>query len=72
MPGYKPTDTGKRDEIGLFDPLPCKILCSKGKIFSGGKLCKGRLTVYLCGFMTGEMEKRLVIEEIERKSNRKA
>jgi hypothetical protein len=28
---------------------------------SGGKLCKGRLTVFLCGFMTGETEKPLVV-----------
>jgi hypothetical protein len=41
MHGYKLTDTRKRDENGLFHPLPCKILCSKGKKFSGGKLCKG-------------------------------
>jgi hypothetical protein len=28
---------------------------------SGGKLCKERLIVFLCGFMTEEIEKPLVI-----------
>ena len=33
----------------------------KGEKCSGGKLCKERLTVFLCVFMSGEMEKRVVI-----------
>jgi hypothetical protein len=63
MYGYKPTGTRKRDESGLFHPLPWKILCLKVKKLSGGKLCKGRLIVFLHGYMTGEMEKPLVMEE---------
>src|SRR5215469_16579214 len=35
--------------------------CLKGEKCSGGKVCKERLTVFLCGFMSGETEKTLVI-----------
>jgi len=33
----------------------------KGEKCSGGKLCKEVLTVFICGFMPGEMKKPLVI-----------
>ena len=59
---YEPENTANGDETGLFfSALPNKSLCLKGEICSGRKLCKERLTVFLCGFMSGEMEKTLVI-----------
>jgi hypothetical protein len=36
----------------------------KGERCSGGKLCKESLTVFLCDFMTGEIEKPLVIGRV--------
>jgi hypothetical protein len=33
----------------------------RGKKCSSGKLCKETLTVFFCGFMTGEMKKSSVI-----------
>jgi hypothetical protein len=62
MDGYEPKDIANGDETGLFlHALPSKTLCLKGERCSGGKLCKERLTVFFCGFMTGEIEKPLVI-----------
>jgi hypothetical protein len=60
--GYGPENIANGDETGLFfRALPNKSLCLKGEKCSGGKLCKERLTVFLCGFISGEMEKPLVI-----------
>ena len=60
--GYGPENIANGDETGLcFNALPNKSLCLKGEKCSGGKLCKDRLTVFLCGFISGEMEKPLVI-----------
>ncbi|KAJ4433108.1 hypothetical protein ANN_15365 [Periplaneta americana] len=60
--GYESKNTANGDETGLFfQTVPSKTLCLKGEKCSGGKFCKERLTVFLCGFMTGEMEKPLVI-----------
>ena len=60
--GYEPENIAKGDETGLFfRALPNKLLCLKGEKCSGGKLCKERLTIFLCGFMSGEMEKPLLI-----------
>jgi hypothetical protein len=60
--GYEPENKGNGDESGLFFcELPNKSLCLKGKKCSGGKLCKERSTAFLCGFMSGEMEKPLVM-----------
>jgi hypothetical protein len=62
MDGYESKDIENGDETGLFFPaLPSKTLCLKGERCSGGKLCKVRLTVFLCGFLCGEIEKPLVI-----------
>src|SRR5215469_5048182 len=36
-------------------------LCLKGEKCSGEKVCKERLTAFLCGFMSSETEKPLVI-----------
>jgi hypothetical protein len=44
----------------FFCAWPSKTLCLKGERCSGGKLCTERLTVSLCGLMTGEIEKPLV------------
>jgi hypothetical protein len=61
MDRYEPKDIANGDETGLFfRALPSKTLCLKGERCSGVKLCKERLTVFLCGFMTGEIEKPLV------------
>ena len=50
--GYGPENIAKADETGLFfHALPNKSLCLKGKKCSGGKLCKERLAVFLCGFI---------------------
>jgi hypothetical protein len=43
----------KRDYF--FHTLISKTLCLKGEKCFGGKLCKERLTAFLCGFMSGEM-----------------
>lgn len=60
--GYEPENITNSDETGLFFcALLKKSLCVKGEKCSGGKLCKKRLTVFLCGFVSGEMEKALVI-----------
>ena len=60
--GYGPENIANGDETGLFfRALPNKSLCLKGKKCSGGKLSKERLTVFLCGFISSEMEKPLVI-----------
>src|SRR5215469_232985 len=60
--GYEPENIANGDETGLFfRALPNKRLYLKGEKCSGGKLCKERLTVFLCGFMSGETEKPLVI-----------
>ena len=60
--GYEPENTANGDETGLlFRALPNKLLCLKGEKCSGGKLRKERLTVFLRGFMSGEMEEPLVI-----------
>jgi hypothetical protein len=60
--GYEPENIANGDETRLlFRVLPNESLCLKGEKCSGGKLCKERLTVFLCGFMSGEMEKPLVI-----------
>lgn len=65
--GYEPENIANGDETGLFfRALPNKSLCLKGEKCSGGKLCKERLTVFLCGFMSGEMEKPLVIGKAAR------
>jgi hypothetical protein len=56
MDGYEPKDIANGDETGLFfRALSSKTLCLKGERCSGGELCKERLTVLLCGFMTGEI-----------------
>jgi len=60
--GYEPENIANGDATGLFFcTLPNKSLCLKGEKCSVGKLCKARLTLFLCGFMSGEMEKPLVI-----------
>jgi hypothetical protein len=60
--GYKPKDITNDDETILFlHALPGKAMCLKGEKCSSGKLCKEMLTVFLCGFMTGETEKPSVI-----------
>jgi len=60
--GYETENIVKGDETGLFFcALPNKSLCLKGEKCLGGKLCKERLTVFLSGFMSGEMEKPFVI-----------
>jgi hypothetical protein len=60
--GYEPENIANGDETGLFfRTLLNKLLCLKGEKRSGGKLCKERSTVFVCGFMSGEMEKPLVI-----------
>lgn len=60
--GYKHENIVNGDETGLFfHALPSKSLCLIGEKCSGGKLCKERLTVFLCSFMSGKMEKPLVI-----------
>jgi hypothetical protein len=62
MDGYEAKDIKNGDETGLFfHALPSKALCLKS---SDGKLCKERLTVFLCGVTTGEMEKPLVIWKV--------
>jgi hypothetical protein len=62
MDGCEPKDIPNCDETGLlFQALPNKTLCLEGEKCSGGKLSKQRLIIFLCGFMTGEMEKPLVI-----------
>jgi hypothetical protein len=58
MDGYEPKDIANCDETGLFfQALPNNTLCLKGDKCSGGKLSKQLLTIFLCGFMTGEMKK---------------
>ena len=60
--GYEPENIANGDETGLFFcVLPNKSLCLKGEKCLGGKLCKERLTLFLYGFMSGEMEKPLVV-----------
>ena len=60
--GYEPENIANGDETGLFfRALPNKSLCLKGEKCSDGKLCKERLTAFLCSFMSGEMKKPLVI-----------
>jgi hypothetical protein len=60
--GYEFENIVNGDKTGLFfHALPNKSLCLKGEKCLGGKLCKEKLTVFLCGFMSGEMEKPLVI-----------
>jgi hypothetical protein len=60
--GYEPENLVDGDETGLFfHALLNKSLCLKGEKCLGGKLCKERSTVFLCGFMSGEMEKPLVM-----------
>jgi hypothetical protein len=63
MDGYEPKDIANCDETGLFfQALPNKTLCLKVEKCSGGKLSEQRLTIFLCGFMTGEMENPLLLE----------
>ncbi|XP_023717333.1 tigger transposable element-derived protein 6-like [Cryptotermes secundus] len=60
--GYEPENTANGDGTGqFFRALPNKSPCLKGENFSGGKLRRERLAVSLFGFMSGEMEKPLVI-----------
>ena len=60
--GYGPENIANGDETGLFfRALPNKSLYLKGKKCSGGKMCKERLTVFLCGFISSEIEKPLLI-----------
>ena len=55
--GYEPENIAKSDETGLFfRDLLNKSLCLKGENCSGGKLRKESLTVFLCGFVSREME----------------
>jgi hypothetical protein len=61
MDGYKPKDIANGDETDYFFVHYQTKLCLKGERCSGGKLCKERLTVFFHGFMTGEIEKPLVI-----------
>jgi hypothetical protein len=56
--GYEPKDFTNGDKIGVFfHVLPSKTLCLKS---SDGKVYEQRLTVFLCGVMTGVLEKPLV------------
>jgi len=60
--GYEPENIANSDETGLFfRTLLNKSLCLYGEKCSGGKLCKERLTVFVRVFMSGEMQKPLVI-----------
>jgi hypothetical protein len=64
MKGYKSKDITNDDETGLFfHALPSKTMCLKGKKCSSRKLCKEKLTVFFCGFMTGEMGKPSAIRK---------
>jgi hypothetical protein len=42
-------------------PSPSKSLYFKGETCSGGKLCKERLAVFPCDFVTGDMKKPFLI-----------
>ena len=60
--GYDPKNIFNCDETGLFyRALPTKTFALRGERCAGGKVSKDRLTVLLCGSMTGELEKPLVI-----------
>ena len=59
--GYEPENIANGNETGLFfRALPNKSLCLKGEKCSGGKLQR-KNDCFLRGFMSGEMEKPLVI-----------
>jgi hypothetical protein len=69
MDGYEPKDIANGDEMGLlFCALPSKTLCLKGERSSGGKICKGRSTDFLCVFKNINIKKF----PIDWKSNKKA
>jgi hypothetical protein len=62
MEVYEPENLANGGETGLFfRSLPNKSLRLKDEKCLGGKLCGERLAVFMCGFMSGEMEKPLVI-----------
>ncbi len=60
--GYSAENIGNCDETGLFfRALPNKTLTLKNEKCIGGKLSKERLTVLICGFADGTLEKPIVI-----------
>lgn len=60
--GYKLEDIANCDETGLFyRALPDKTMCFKNEKCQGGKHSKERLTILLCAFADGKIEKPLVI-----------
>ena len=59
---FQPENIANCDETGLFfRALPNKTLKLKGEKCIGGKQSKERLTVLMCGFADGKLEKPLVI-----------
>lgn len=62
MPGYEPQNIFNADETGLFyRVLPDKTFAYKGESYSGGKIGKERLTVFLYVSMSRKKLKPLVI-----------
>lgn len=60
--GYEAKDIANCDETALFfRAIPTKSLQFEGEKCSGGKLSKERLSVLVCAFADGSMEKPLVI-----------
>lgn len=60
--GYAPENIANCDETALFyRAIPNKSLQFKGEKCIGGKLSKERLSVLLCAFADGKLEKPLVI-----------
>lgn len=60
--GYEPCNIANCDETGLFfRALPSKTMALKKEKCVGGKQSKERLTVLVCGYADGKLEKPLVI-----------
>lgn len=65
--GYAPENIANCDETALFfRALPTKSLQFKGEKCSGEKLSKERLSVLLCAFADGKIEKPVVIGKAKR------
>jgi hypothetical protein len=62
MDAYEPKGIANGNERELFfRALPSKTLQLRRRKYSGGKLCEEKLTVFFCGFLTGETDKLLVV-----------
>lgn len=65
--GYAPENIANCDETALFyRAIPHKSLQIKGEKCMGGKHSKERLSVLLCAFADGKLEKPLVIGKAEK------